>query len=196
MLRTETFDATSLEKEVEILIALQKTCARYSPQGPIPLPKPNPDIDLLLTDESSSTIVVAELKWIRKTARPVEFLDRDADVLKGIKQLEQIRRFLIENPGHLVATGKLPKAVGEYQNVYYLLIAHDHWLWVEPTGDRAIVEFEAFSADMDKFEDLESATRNLFDYEWLPVEGRDFAVQYDRSTVDGVGLESEVFYPT
>jgi hypothetical protein len=47
MLRRDVFDATSLEKEPEMLAALRKTCSQYSLVGPISLPKPLPDIDLL-----------------------------------------------------------------------------------------------------------------------------------------------------
>jgi hypothetical protein len=35
---------------------------------------------------------------------------------------------------------------------------------------------------------------DLLRYEWLPVEGRDFRVQYDTATVNGVSIQSEVFY--
>jgi hypothetical protein len=62
-------------------------------QGPIVLPNPTPDIDLVLTDERSSTIVIAELKWIRKTVRSVELVSRDAEVLKGIGQIEKFENF-------------------------------------------------------------------------------------------------------
>jgi hypothetical protein len=84
-------------------------------------------------------------------------------------------------------------SMSEYQNVYYLLVARDHWLWVEPTGDRAIVEFEAFVAAL-SVSNLHFAMTDLLRYEWLPVEGRDFTVRYDPSTVNGVSIETEVFY--
>ena len=36
----------------------------------------------------------------------------------------------------------------------------------------------------------------LLGYEWLPVEGRDFRVQFDRAIANGAAIESEVFYPS
>jgi hypothetical protein len=194
MLRQDVFDATSLEKEPEMLAALRKTCSQYLLVGPIVLPKPIPDIDLLIADENSSTIVISELKWIRKTTRPVELIDRDADILKGVGQLRQIRQFLAEHPNHLGSQVKLPRPLTEYANIYYLLIARDHWLWIEPAEDVAIVEFEALSAALGRIQDLHTAISDLLQYEWLPVEGRDFTVQYDRNRVNGVSIESEVFY--
>jgi hypothetical protein len=190
VLRPKDFDVASLSKESELLANLQTSCASFSPQGPISLPSPIPDIDLLLADEASSTVVVAELKWIRKTVRPVEMEDRDAEVLKGTSQLREIRNFLQEHPRHLKTLGKLPGPLDKYQNVVYLLIARDHWLWVEPVDNIAIVEFDA----VQQTESLYYAVKELLSYEWLPIAARDFTVRYERATVNGVSLESEIFY--
>jgi len=164
-------------------------------QGPVGLPKPYPDIDLLVADEASSTVLIAELKWIRKTVRPVEILGRDADVVKGVRQLKQIREFLLEKPDYLYEQGKLPRRLSEYANAHYLLVARDHWLWIEPEDGMAITEFEAFAAALCQHENLHSAVTDLLRYEWLPVEGRDFTVKYQRSTANSVSIECEVFYP-
>lgn len=194
--RPKEFDVSSLSKEGEMLASLIKACSRYAPQGPISLPKPIPDIDLLLSDEESSTVLLAELKWIRKTVRPVEIKDRDAEVLKGINQLRQIQSFLREHPEHLSGSDKLPKSVNEYKNVRYFLVARDHWLWIEPSDGIAIVEYEAFLASVLRGTNLLSAVNELLSYEWLPILGRDFTIKYDRATVGGVSIESEVYYGT
>jgi len=93
IVKPEIFDAASLGKEPESLAHLKQKCSCHHLQGPVRLPKPLLDIDLLVADEASSTLLIAELKWIRKTARPVEIPARDADVLKGVGQLKQIRQF-------------------------------------------------------------------------------------------------------
>ena len=123
---------------------LEKLDCPYQLQGPIALPRPTPDIHLVVADESSSTIVICELKWIRKILRPVERLSRDQDVLKGIRQLEQIRDFLNKNPNYLRFLNRLPRGITEYATVYYLLVARDHLVWVEPTKELAIVELIPF----------------------------------------------------
>jgi hypothetical protein len=194
MLRPSEFDVTSLGKETEFLSGIKTAFPQYSPQGPVSLPKPNPDIDLIMSDEASSTIIIAELKWIRKTVRPLEISDRDSDVLKGIRQLKQIREFLLKYPTHLNALEVLPLPMDKYENVFYVLIARDHWLWIESSDDIAVVEFEPFTASLGRAENLRSAMIALLSYRWLPVEGRDFTVQYDRVTANGVSVESEVFY--
>jgi hypothetical protein len=193
-LRPSFFSATTLEKESEMVTALRQQSPRFAQQGPITLPQPTPDIDLIITDEESSTIVLAEMKWVRKTLRPVELKDRDADVLKGIRQLQHIRQFLTAHPDHLRSLGRLPRRLHEYENVHYLLVARDHWLWAEPMDGIAIVEFSAFSSALAQSADLRSAEGDLLTYDWLPVEGRDFKVRYEAATVNGVGIEHEVFY--
>jgi hypothetical protein len=195
IVKPEIFDAASLGKEPESLAHLKQKCSRRHLQGPVRLPRPLPDIDLLVADEASSSLLIAELKWIRKTARPVEIPARDADVLKGVGQLKQIRQFLLENPDYLCEQRKLPRRLSEYANVHYLLVARDHWLWIEPEDGIAIAEFEAFAAALCRHENLHSAITDLLRYEWLPVEGRDFTVKYDTSTANGVSIECEVFYP-
>jgi len=39
--------------------------------------------------------------------RPAEIPDRDADVLKGVGQLEEIQQFLARNPAYLHTRGRL-----------------------------------------------------------------------------------------
>jgi len=65
---------------------------------------------------------------------------------------------------------------------------------VEPADGIAIVEFEAFLTALKRSESLDSAISDLLSYEWLPVEGRDFRIQYERATANGVSAELQVFY--
>lgn len=194
--RQQVYDATSLEKEEEMRAALRDAGRRYGADGAYALPDPLPDIDLRASDEPSSTVVIAELKWIRKPIRPAEAVDRDAEVLKGVEQLTEIRGFLARTPNHLSAQGRLPRPLSEYENVHYLLVARDHWRWVEPRDGFAIVEFDAFVRALTRSGDLRGAVNELLGYEWLPVEGRDFVVKFERATVNGVSIESEAFYST
>lgn len=194
--RQQVYDATSLEKEEEMRNVLRDIGQRHGADGPFGLPDPLPDIDLIAADESSSTAVIAELKWIRKPIRPAEAVERDAEVLKGVEQLAKIREFLTRTPGHLSAQGRLPRPLNEYRHVHYLLVARDHWRWVEPRDGFAIVEFDAFVRELTRSDDLCSATNDLLTYQWLPVEARDFFVRHDGATVNDVSIESEVFYST
>ena len=194
--RPEIYDLTSPEKAAEMRDTLRVASAHYRPDGPIKLPAPLPDIDLLMADEVSSTLVIAELKWLRKTLRPAEIPGREAELLKGIGQLESIRQFLAEQPSHLARQRRLPNAVSEYEHVHYLLVARDYWRWVEPQDGIAIVDHDALARALARSESLHGTVSDLLTHDWLPVEGRDFRVQYDRATANGVAIESQVFYST
>jgi hypothetical protein len=192
--RPGAFDATSLRKEPDFLAEVKARLSGRNPLGPFKMPKPTPDIDLLIADDDSSTIVIAEVKWMRKTLLPREFAWKDAEVLKGISQLQEIRQFLLARPDHFSKQKRLPRPMTDYQHIHYLLIPRDHWPWAEPTPDIAMVEFDAFMKCMSQPATLHEAVTDLLRYEWLPVEGRDFTVRYERSFANGVSIESETFY--
>jgi hypothetical protein len=81
---------------------------------------------------------------------------------------------------------RLPRPLNDYEYIHYLLVARDHFLWVEPEDGIAIVEFEVFVTALSWFENLHLAIGDLLTYEWLPADGRVLTVQYDRSAVNGV----------
>lgn len=195
ILRPDVFDAASLEKEQELIAKLSSELSRYSPAGPIGLPKPTPDIDLLIVDESDKTLVICELKWMRKPIRSGKIPYSDADVAKGVGQLRQIREYLKRSPEQLKRIGKLARPISDYDRVEYVLVARDHWPWIEPEDHLSIVEYGGFAKAMLSARSLSEALDMLLGYSWLPEEGRDFTVTFERSTVNGVGVESEVFYP-
>ena len=85
------------------------------------LPKALPDIDLIVEEPASSTIIIAELKWLRKTIRPTEHCDREAEFLNYVTQLKAIEGFVKANPAFLVATGDtahiIAVQVGEFSQL-------------------------------------------------------------------------------
>jgi hypothetical protein len=108
--------------------------------------------------------------------------------------LDKIRCFLADNPNYLRAQGQVPRQLTDYERIQYVLVARDHWLWMDSTDTVAIIEFEAFATSLGRSSNLRSVIDELLTYDRLPVEGRDFRVQYDRATVNGVSLESRVYY--
>lgn len=137
---------------------------------------------------------IAELKWIRKPTKIFERIKRDEDVLKGFDQLRKIRQFLGQNPNHLISIGKLRKPLSEYDKVQYAVVARDHWIWVAPSPDGAIFTHDAFTASISRSAALKHVVEDLLTYDWLPMEGRDYTVRYDKSYSNGVQIETETFY--
>jgi hypothetical protein len=163
--------------------------------GPVKLPGGNPDLDLILEDHGSSTLVLAELKWIRKPLSVLERCDRDEEFLKGVDQLRRIEGFLSGNPEYLFERGKVSRSMSDYSEVRYLLLARDHFVWVDPAAEYPVIEFEAFKRAVCKAATLHDALAELLEFEWLPVEGRDFAVSFQVARANGVSIESEIFLP-
>lgn len=192
--RRHVFDVVSGGKEAEMLAALRPSAGRYGLQESVALPDENPDVDLIIADDTSSTVVLAELKWIRKPLRALEIPDRDADVMKGIDQLQLIRTFLRANPRYLRDQRRLTRPLTDYERVHYLLVARDHWRWVDPGDQTASVQFDAFAQILARSDDLRAAMDELLRYDWLPIEGTNFAVRFESASVNGVSLDSELFY--
>jgi len=193
-LRPDAFNMAADTKEPEMRADLESIPSQFSIKGPGTLPKPIPNVDLIVEDVNSSTVVIGEMKWIRKPLRALERIERDADVLKGINQLKDIKSYLRSHPNHLSLQGILTHPLDWYRHVYFLLIARDHFVWVEPEEEVAILGFDVFSAMLGESTDLNVGTAELLRYNWLPVEGRDFVIRYERAVANGVSLESEAVF--
>jgi len=163
--------------------------------GPISLPGNRPDIDLLLEDLNSSTLLICEMKWTRKTLLPREHVDRDEELLYGAGvQLRRIQEFVATNPEHLKSIGACALSLNAYAAVRFLLVARDHLVWIPVQQDRYVVAYDAFNKMLAEHHDLGEGVADLLRYEWLPLEGREFRVEFQRATVNGVTVEAEIYH--
>ena len=189
------FSAQNTEKESIMRERIKDVAVRFRVDHSIELPDKTTEIDSLLADEESSSVVFAELKWSRKPNRTLERIARDKDIAKGLTQLQLIRAYARKHPDFLRELGKLPRDLTSYANIHYLLVVWDHWFWVDPEDGIAIVSFDALLPGLKKGANLQSLVTELLTYEWLPVEGRDFRVNYVTAAVNGALLESSTFSP-
>jgi hypothetical protein len=187
------FSAQNIDKEDSMRSRLKDAAPQFWVDHSIELLDKSGEIDVLLADEASSTVVLAELKWVRKPNRSVEQIARDEEIAKGVQQLQTIRDYAGAHPDFLGS--RLPKSLNSYANVYFLLIVWDHWHWVEPSNEFAILHFEALLPALKKSTNLQLTLLDLLKYEWLPVEGRDFRVAYSRASANGAQIESLKFFP-
>ena len=189
------FSAQNTEKESVMRDRIMDTAVQFQVEHSIKLPDKTTEIDMLLADEKSSTVVFAELKWSRKPNRTLERIARDKDIAKGLTQLQLIRAYARQHPDFLRERGKMPRSLTSYANVHYLLVVWDHWFWIDSEDGIAIVSFDAFLPALKKSTDLQRLVTELLRYEWLPVEGQDFHVSYATASVNGAQLESPIFSP-
>lgn len=194
-LRPQIHSAISLSKEAEMrdhLVAASRAELRL--RGPRMLPEPLPDIDLIVEDVASSTVIIAELKWLRKTVRPTEHPEREREFLNGAAQLKKIEEFLKSNLEYLLERGDVSQALRSVKNLYFMVVARDYFVWVDPAQGYAVIDYEPFLEMVKTPGSLDEQIRTLIQFNWLPVEGLDFRASYERATVNGVTVESEVFY--
>ena len=87
-----TYDVLSQSKEDEQGDDLKMVCdGRYKVIGPRRLPDGLPNLDLALEDRGSSTLVIIELKWLRKPMQFRERISHDEEIQKGRYSLERSR---------------------------------------------------------------------------------------------------------
>jgi hypothetical protein len=188
------FSSQNTQKEESMRNQLRAANRRYKIDFSIPLPDGSTEIDVLIEDVTTSTVVLGELKWLRKPFKPLERLEREKDLEKGISQLELIRAYGRAHPGFLFQRGKLPRPLSDCKKVHHILLVRDYWHWVEPNDTIAVLDFDEFLAQFRESTSLDDLMTALLSYGWLPIEGRQFYVDYTPTSVNGATLESPLFH--
>jgi len=187
------FSGQNTQKEESMRNLLRSANPGYKVDFSIPLPDGSTEIDVLIEDEATSTVVLAELKWLRKPYKPLERMEREKDLQKGISQLELIRAYGRAHPNFLLERRKLSHSLADYNKVHILLV-RDYWYWVEPEDTVAILDFDEFLAQLRESTSLADLMTALLSYGWLPIEGQHFYVDYTSTSVNGAMIESALFH--
>ena len=192
--RPQYYSAIANAKEDEMREDIKQALpARYAVSGPLKLPDDTlPDIDIVVKDSADSSLLLGELKWLRKSTRVLEYLDRDAELEEGFWQLRDIKNFIDASPDFLQKRGLLNK-IEDHPQLTYAVIARDHIGTIQ-MEDWLLAEFDALVWALRESGNLSEAVHKLQSYEWLPVEGRDFYVRFEASTLAGVTIETESFH--
>jgi hypothetical protein len=196
-LRPDIHEITTRTKEGEAIADLiHDLPAHFVAHENVALTKGNPDIDLLLEHPESSTLLIAELKWIRPPWSIKDRIGGDQQIRKASNQLSVIRQFLQANPDYLTkAKPVLRQAFSTYRSVYYVLVARGYFSWPE-TGEAPVIEHGVLKRALANASDLNLVIDDLLKYTWLPIEGRDFTVQYDEVACNGVFVQLDAYLPT
>jgi hypothetical protein len=189
-----SFSGQNVQKEDALIELLKSANPGYAMDFSIPLPDGSTEIDVLIEDVATSTAVLAELKWLRKPYKPLERLKREKELEKGIKQLKLIRQYGRAHPEFLLERGKLSRSLSDYKAVHHVLLVRDYWHWIDPDDSIAILDFDEFLAQFRESTSLFDLMTALLSYEWLPVEGRDFYVDYTTTEVNGAMIETALFH--
>jgi hypothetical protein len=194
-LREKAYSLLSDDKAATMRDDLLETLKRFGRDYSIPLPDGSTEIDLVIEDLQSSTVVIAELKWYRKPSTYRERLQVDEDFEDGYRrQLSKVRNSCRQHPEWLHRRRSLERSLASYENVFYLLIARDYWAWYEPADGTAVVDCDELQLFAMRHISLKEVVQESLKYAWLPVEREDFHVRYESAYVEGIGVESEVYY--
>lgn len=193
--RPKCYKTIANAKEAEMRERLSRSIPnRYRVIGPKKLPHSKlPDIDILIKDPGDSAILIGELKWIRQPIRAIDQIDKDAELEEGFRQLRDIREFLRQYPHYLKECGIIER--GEHQPVLsYAVIARDHITNTLEKDGIWLAEFDALNWALHNSINLTDAIKRFRTYDWLPLEGRDFVVQFEAGSISGVTMESEALH--
>jgi hypothetical protein len=188
------FSGQNTQKEEGMRRLLRSANPGYKIDFSIPLPDGSTEIDALIEDEATSTVVLAELKWLRKPYKPLERMEREKDLEKGIMQLELIRAYDRAHPSFLLERGKLSRSLTGYNKVHHILLVRDYWHWVDPEDTIAVLDFDEFLAQFRESSSLLDLMTALISYGWLPIEGQHFYVDYTPTSINGAMIESALFH--
>ena len=75
------FSGQNTQKEESMRALLRSANPGYRVDFSIPLPDGSTEIDVLIEDEANSTVVLAELKWLRKPYKPLERIKREKELV-------------------------------------------------------------------------------------------------------------------
>ena len=192
-LRPDIYDIASSNKSSELYTNLRPNLPKgLTVKEAVSLPPPLPDIDLVVVDEGSRTVLTAELKWLRKPYFVGERMRQDEEFWKGVDQVNKVSTFLKANPQFLQDRGITRNPLPDYA-VYHVLIARDHLLWVDP-GRCPVFAYDAFKEAL-KDNDLRKAIQSLLTFDWLPTEGTDFLTKEVDYTANGVTILYATTFP-
>jgi hypothetical protein len=191
--RPEYYQPIANAKEEEMREDIKKFCPdRYCVFGPVKLPEPLPDIDIIVKDSEASQLLVGELKWLRKPTRVIDQAEKAAELNDGFRQLREIRNFLAQSPRYLKDRGIVERP--DQMKLSFAVIARDFLNYSSEVDDLWLGEFDALWWALTNSSDLKECIFSLRSFDWLPVEGRDFSVQFDSSVLEGITMESQAFY--
>ena len=187
-------DVASTSKESEAREDLRASLSHLEVLGPFKLKTGMPDLDLAIVDRSTNSILLAELKWLQKPGSASSREERNKEILKGIKQITFIQRFLTANPDYLVRTKRMERSLVTFDSIYYAVICRDYVANVDSTAH--VIAYEALTI---KLKEPETTLPQAFSFasgtEWLPALDVDYKFQITTTTCNGVSVQSEMFIP-
>lgn len=141
-----------------------------------PLPEPLPDMDIVLYDVKTKTLITGELKWLIATDSIQEVCARDEDIKKGIEQVKLIKEYIANN---------LPDTLNrafeninyEVENIFSFVITRNNVGTSENGDNISVINEDSFFSLLEKYEgNLEQVGIAIKQKEYYPILNNDYKV--------------------
>jgi hypothetical protein len=188
-------DAASNSKEDETREELRNALPAMNIWGPLKLDKGMPDVDLIIEDQKTNTLLIAELKWLQLPVFVRVRDKRNEELIKGTRQIGFIRDFLTARPNYFVKDGRMSKSLDEYSEVKYCVLCRDYIADLGSNGT-SLFSYSALKTVLEDEKDLSVAVAYMTSDEWLPKKSEDFLYARSPYRCNGVTLRTNLFRTT
>lgn len=141
-----------------------------------PLPDRLPDMDMVLYDSVTKTVLVGELKWLIATDSIQEVCARDEDIKKGIEQVKLIKEY-IENNVSDTLNRAFENPNYEVENIFSCVITRNNVGTSEIEENISVINEDSFFYILEKYKgNLEEVVRSIEEKEYYPILNTDYKV--------------------
>lgn len=153
--------------------------------GKIPGVADLPDIDLALLDDSEKMCVLLELKWFIEPAEPREVIEKSEEIAKGITQLLKLSNALGQDAQPFLETLRVD---ANYEFAFAVVSENSVGLSFAQDPRIPVVRREHLLRKLNSLRSLKGVCTWLSGREYLPVEGRDYAIVEEIWTIGRWGI--------
>ncbi|ALB48005.1 hypothetical protein [Clostridium beijerinckii] len=141
-----------------------------------PLPDPLPDMDIVLYDTITKTLITGELKWLIATDSIQEVCARDEDIKKGIEQVKLIKEY-ISNDLPDTLNRAFENRNYEVESAFSCVITRNNVGTSENGENIPIINEDSFFSLLEKHKgNLKQVVIDIKQKEYYPVLNNDYKV--------------------
>ena len=141
-----------------------------------PLPDPLPDMDIVLYDNITKTLITGELKWLIATDSIQEVCARDDDIKKGIEQVKLIKKYIANNLSDTLNRAFENKNY-EVKNIFSCVITKNNVGTSENEENISVINEDSFFSFLEKYNgNLQQVGTAIKQKEYYPVLNNDYKV--------------------
>lgn len=141
-----------------------------------PLPEPLPDMDIVLYDDITKTLITGELKWLIATDSIQEVCARDEDIKKGVEQVKLIKEYISNNLSDTLNRA-FENRNYEVESIFSCVITRNNVGTSENGESISIIDEDSFFSLLENHKgNLRQVVSDIKMKEYYPVLNNDYKV--------------------